>query len=184
MGRRMILMAVLLSIAFCSARAQKLSVSTNALGYADFLTINAEASVAVARHWSVNAGFMYNPWSFRGEWGEMRDSRRTASAGTRFWFWNVYSGWWLGAKVQWEEYNRGGIRSPRTEEGDAFGAGLSAGYSLMLHRNINLDFGLGFWSGYKKYTVYSCPTCGRIDEQGAKAFILPNDVLVSLMFTF
>ena len=121
MGRRMILMAVLLSIAFCSARAQKLSVSTNALGYADFLTVNAEASVAVARHWSVNAGFMYNPWSFRGEWGEMRDSRRTASAGTRFWFWNVYSGWWLGAKAQWEEYNRGGIRSPRTEEGDAFG---------------------------------------------------------------
>ena len=149
MGRRMILMAVLLSIAFCSARAQKLSVSTNALGYADFLTVNAEASVAVARHWSVNAGFMYNPWSFRGEWGEMRNSRRTASAGTRFWFWNVYSGWWLGAKAQWEEYNRGGIRSPRTEEGDAFGAGLSAGYSLMLHRNINLDFGLGFWGGYK-----------------------------------
>ena len=73
-------MAVLLSIAFCSARAQKLSVSTNALGYADFLTINAEASVAVARHWSVNAGFMYNPWSFSGEWGEMRDSRRTSSA--------------------------------------------------------------------------------------------------------
>ena len=180
----MILMAVLLSIAFCSARAQQLSVSTTALGSADFLTANAAASAAAARHWSVNAGFMYNPWSFRGEWGEMRASRRTASAGTRFWFWNVYSGWWLGAKAQWEEYNRGGIRSPRTEEGDAFGAGLSAGYSLMLHRNINLDFGLGFWGGYKKYTVYSCPTCGRINEQGAKAFILPNDVLVSLMFTF
>ena len=54
----------------------------------------------------------------------------------------------------------------------------------MLHRNINLGFGRGVWGGYKKYTVYSCPTCGKINEQGAKAFILPNDVLVSLMFTF
>ena len=92
MGRRLILAAVLVAFAVFPAGAQKLSVSTNALGYADYLTVNAEASVAVSRHWSVNAGFLYNPWSFNGEWGKMRDSRRTVNAGARFWFWNVYSG--------------------------------------------------------------------------------------------
>ena len=96
----------------------------------------------------------------------------------------VYSGWWLGGRAQWEEYNRGGIRTPETEEGDAWGAALSGGYSLMLHQNINLDLGIGLWGGYKRYTVYRCPTCGKVQEQGSKVFVMPSDLMVSLMFTF
>lgn len=183
MKRILSILLLILSVQMAGL-AQSASVSSNIVGYADFLTINAEASYGVARHWSIDAGFMYNPWTFKSEWGGARNERRTVYAGTRYWPWNVYSGWWIGAKAQWEEYSRGGIRSPQTEEGDAYGVGASAGYSLMLHRNLNLDFGLGFWGGYKKYTVYRCPTCGKIDESGAKAFIMPSDVSVSLMFTF
>ena len=183
MKRILSILLLILSVQM-AGRAQSASVSTNVVGYADFLTINAEASYGVARHWSIDAGFMYNPWTFKSEWGGARNERRTVYAGTRYWPWNVYSGWWIGAKAQWEEYSRGGISSPQTEEGDAYGVGASAGYSLMLHRNLNLDFGLGLWGGYKKYTVYRCPSCGKIDESGAKAFIMPSDVSVSLMFTF
>lgn len=180
-----IITTVLLSLAMSlAARAQNASVSTNIVGYADFLTINAEASYAVARHWTANAGFMFNPWTFNSQWGGARNERRTAYAGARYWLWNVYSGWWFGAKAQWEEYSRGGIRSPQTEEGDAYGAGASAGYSLMLHRNVNLDLGVGLWGGYKTYTVYRCPTCGKIEDSGAKTFLMPSDVSLSLMFTF
>ncbi|MCQ2220270.1 MAG: DUF3575 domain-containing protein [Prevotella sp.] len=183
MKRILSILLLILSVQM-ACLAQSASVSTNIVGYADFLTINAEASYGVARHWSIDVGFMYNPWTFKSEWGGACNERRTVYAGTRYWPWNVYSGWWIGAKAQWEEYSRGGIRSPQTEEGDAYGVGASAGYSLMLHRNLNLDFGLGLWGGYKKYTVYRCPTCGKIDESGAKAFIMPSDVSVSLMFTF
>ena len=92
-----------------SANAQNVSVSTNAMDYANFGTLNLEASAAVARHWSVNAGVRYNPWTF-GEGSEAVQNRtRTVSAGFRWWPWNVYSGWWLGGRAQWEEYNRGGI---------------------------------------------------------------------------
>ena len=167
-----------------SANAQNVSVSTNAMDYANFGTLNLEASAAVARHWSVNAGVRYNPWTF-GEGSEAVQNRtRTVSAGFRWWPWNVYSGWWLGGRAQWEEYNRGGIRTPETEEGDAWGAALSGGYSLMLHQNINLDFGIGLWGGYKRYMVYRCPTCGKVQEQGSKVFVMPSDLMVSLMFTF
>lgn len=181
---RLILSLIIFNLLSFSAWGQRVGISTNAVDYANFGTLNAEASVAVARHWTLNAGVRYNPWTF-GEGVQARQNRtRSASVGCRWWPWNVYSGWWVGARAQWEEYNRGGWRSPQTEEADAWGAAVSAGYSLMLHHNINLDFGLGLWGGYKRYTVYRCPTCGRIDEQGSKAFIMPSDLLVSLMFTF
>lgn len=181
---RIFLVPLFLFLVSLSAEAQKVSVSTNAVDIANFGTLNAEVSVAVARHWSLNAGVRYNPWTF-GEGVDAKQNRtRTVSAGARWWPWNVYSGWWAGARAQWEEYNRGGLRSARTEEGDAYGLALSGGYSLMVHPNINIDFGLGLWGGYKKYTVYRCPTCGKIEEQGSKVFVMPSDVIVSLMFTF
>lgn len=183
MKKLLIIIPMLLCMAIGS-HAQNASVSTNVFGYADLLTINAEASYAFARHWTANAGFQYNPWSFKGDWGEARNERRTISAGARYWPWNIYSGWWISGKAAWEEYNRGGFRSPETEEGDAIGVGVSAGYSLMLHRNINLDFGMGLWGGHKKYTVYKCPTCGKVVDQGEKTFFLPSDVQLSVVFTF
>ena len=54
----------------------------------------------------------------------------------------------------------------------------------MLHPNVNIEFGAGLWGGWHRYTVYSCPSCGKIVEQGSGAFILPSDLLVSLVFTF
>lgn len=183
MKRIMIIIAAVIA-ASLSASAQSAALSTNAVDWANFGTVNAEASAAVSRHWTLNAGFRYNPWTF-GEGDDVKQNRtRTVSAGGRYWIWNVYSGWWLGARAQWEEYNRGGIRQRSTEEGDAVGGALSAGYSLMLHRNINLDFGFGMWGGWKRYTVYRCPTCGKVTDEGEKAFIMPSDMLVSLLFTF
>ncbi len=104
-----------------------MSVSTNVVDCANFGTINAEASVALGRHWSLNAGVRYNPWTFGEGADAVQNRTRTVSVGGRWWPWNVYSGWWVGGRAQWEEYNRGGIRTPETEEGDAWGAALSGG---------------------------------------------------------
>ena len=41
--------------------AQKASLSTDLLGYANFVTMNLDASYPVSRHWSINAGVKYNP---------------------------------------------------------------------------------------------------------------------------
>ena len=40
--------------------AQKASLSTDLLGYANFVTMNLDASYPVSRHWSINAGVKYN----------------------------------------------------------------------------------------------------------------------------
>ena len=102
----------------------------------------------------------------------------------RFWPWHVFSGWWIGGKVQYQEYNRGGIRSAVTDEGDRYGAGLSAGFTYMLHPHLNVSLGAGVWGGLQRYTVYSCPVCGITQESGEKTFILPNDLALSLSYVF
>ncbi len=182
MRRALLLAAVLLTGAVCSA--QRLSVATNLVDYADFGTLNVEGDLAVGRRWTLVAGAKYNPYLFRPDTEPLSARQRLVAAGARFWPWHVFSGWWLGGKVQYQEYNRGGIRSAGTEEGDRYGAGLSAGFSYMLHPHLNVSVGAGLWAGYQRYVAYSCPVCGMTEETGEKTFLLPNDLLLSLSYVF
>jgi len=181
----MMAMLVLLFVVM-EVKAQKVAISTNAVGYVNLCTLNLEASYALARHVSVNAGVKYNPFSFPvGKNGAVIQNRQqTYAIGARYWPWYVYSGWWFAGKAQYSEYNTGGIISAETSEGDRIGGGFTAGYSYMLHSHFNIEFGLGFWAGYDDYVKYTCPTCGRIVEKGDRFFILPNDVIVSFSYVF
>ena len=144
--------------------AQKASVSTNLVGYMNLVTLNLETSCPVARHWSIYAGAKYNPFTFNlGEGREdARNKQQAYYAGTRYWPWNVYSGWWMAGKVMYQEYNSGGIFSPDTQEGDRFGFSIGGGYSHMIGKKLNIEFGAGLWSGMDWFTRYSCPVCGDI----------------------
>ena len=166
--------------------AQRLSVGTNVADWLSLGTLNANASVAVARHFTINAEARVNPWTFNTNDSEtqLQNRHQTYSAGMRWWPWYVYSGWWVGLAAQYQEYNRGGIFSRDTEEGDAFGAVLGAGYTIMLHEHLNLDIGAAGWTGQTVYTVYDCPRCGRISDSGKKWFILPSEVYLSLIWVF
>ena len=181
--KRLIIIAAGLLVCV-TALSQNFSLATNVLDYADLGTMNLEASCGVARKWTLTAGVKYNPFS----WGEGRaalnDRQRSVDAGARFWPWHIYSGWWMAAKVKYQEYNRGGFTSPQTSEGDRYGGGVSAGYSYMINNHLNLDLGLGLWSGYDKYTVYECQNCGRTVGSGEKFFVLPNDILLTISYIF
>lgn len=185
MSKRGLLVIVMLCLA-TSSFAQRWSIGTNVIDWLNFGTINAEGSVAVARHITVNAEYKYNPWTFNSgnRDAQLQNRHHTAKVGVRWWPWHIYSGWWFGAAGQYQEYNRGGILSAKTEEGDAFGLDLSAGYTLMLHRSFNMEFGIGAWGGYTAYTQYECTKCGRITDGGSKWFILPNEVTVGLVWIF
>ena len=118
------IMTVLLAILFCrTAVAQTLSVSTDLLGYARLGTMNLDASYAISRRWSLVAGVRYNPFTFhKGDPQRQFQSRQQSySVGMRLWPWHTWSGWWFAGKLRYQEYNRGGIISDKTEEGDRFG---------------------------------------------------------------
>ena len=177
-----ILTALLLS--YIPVQAQKFSISTDLLGYAALGTMNLDASCALSRRWSLVAGVRYNPFTFSSDEGQFQLRQQSYSIGARLWPWHIWSGWWFSSKLRYQEYNMGGILSSETEEGDRFGAGLYSGYTYMMSSHFNLEFGLGLWAGFDKYRKYSCPACGITVEEGDRAFILPDDITVSLVYVF
>ncbi len=167
-----------------SAHGQKYAISTNMAGYLNFVTINAEGSLAVSQHWSVNVGAKYNPFSFGSGEQKMRNKQQAYYAGVRYWPWHTYSGWWVAGKAQYQEYNSGGVVSSKTEEGDRWGFGLTGGYTYMISSQLNVEFGLGFWGGVKKFTEYDCPKCGITTDSGVRGFISLSDVIIAINYVF
>ena len=189
-----------------SLSAQNVTISTNLLDLVNVGTINGTASVALSQHFSLGAEARYNNWSFGSmdKGNAFQNRSRSAAMIVRYWPWTSFSSWYFGLRGQLEEYNRGGWIFDRrtkygrvTEEGIAYGAGLSVGYQYLIAKHLNLDLGLGLWAGRRIYTQYACPRCGRIVEAPDKdgvwykvkqqkgLFVLPSpDVQVSLVYVF
>lgn len=182
---RILFVAVTLAIPLMM-QARKVSLSTNILGYAEFGTMNLEASYALSRRWNLTAGVRYNPFTFhKGDSARQFQYRQQSyCVGARLWPWHIWSGWWFAAKGRYQEYNVGGILSRETSEGDRFGLGLYSGYTLMLSRHFNLEFGVGLWGGLDMFRTYSCPSCGLTIDQGRRAFVLPDDIMLSVVYVF
>lgn len=178
----------LVTVLLCTVqlRAQHFSLSSNILDYLCLGTLNMDASCSVSRNWSLTAGVRYNPFTFRsGDPDRQYQYRQQSySLGVRMWPWHTMSGWWVAGKLRYQEYNYGGLFSWGTEEGDRYGFSVSAGYTHMLSRHLNLEFGLGIWSGLSTYRRYSCAVCGNTVACGRKYFILPDDLLISLVYVF
>ena len=179
--------AALLLVAVQEAGAQesaagKGSISTNVAGYANLLTLNAEGSVPVSRRWTVNAGLKYNPFAFGKE--KFRNKQQAYYAGMRYWPWHSYSGWWMSGKIQYQEFNAGGLGRAETSEGDRLGLGLGAGFAYMVGKHFNVEFGASLRGGMEWFTTYSCPVCGDLELSGRKIFILPCDVIIAISYIF
>ena len=172
-----------------TANAQEAGLAVNALDLADFVTLNAEASYGFGDGTWITAGAKYNPWTFHTDAEanatrrQFQNRKRLFSAGVRRDL-QRRKGWSVGAKLQWLEYNSGGFIRSTTYEGDAFGAGAYLLWSLPLSERFRLEFGAGLWGGYEYRTVYACPKCGRELSKGGRSFIRPNDLSISIKYTF
>lgn len=184
--RRVFLLSVIMGLLSISSYAQKISVSTNIIDYLALGTMNADVSYAFSQHWSMTAGVRYNPFTFRK--GEPRRQfqcrQQSYSLGVRMWLWHTWSGWWFAAKLRYQEYNAGGIFSQETQEGDRIGAGLYSGYTYMISNHFNVEFGIGLWGGSDIYSRYDCPVCGVCTSSGRKGFLLPDDLMIALVYVF
>lgn len=148
-------------------------------------TLNAELQYSLRRGWTFGIGARYNNWTWRHRQDTQFEARQqTYYVTARWWPWYTYSGWWAGGKLQYQEYNRGGLIGPETEEGDAFGVSLGGGYAVHVNHWLNVDFGLFGWGGMTRYVTYACPYCGQRTDEGTKAFLLPDEVRVALQFIF
>ncbi len=175
-----------------SLRAQQFSLSTNLLDWAALGGANLSAGMSVTRHLTLEVGGVYNPHSITKSYGlQVQNKHLNGYAAVKYWPWIVYSGWWMSAKAQYSNYSRTGILNSKLEEGQKVGGGVSFGYTLMLSKKLNLDFGFGLWGGYKDYVLYNRPEDKiRYEERGeipptqGKGFISPDKLSISLMYVF
>ncbi len=176
----------LLALSVGECRAQRFALSTNLLDYAALGTMNIEGSYSLSRRISLTAGAKYNPFTFRESEPDRQFQLRqqSYSLGLRLWPWHTWSGWWFALKGRYQEYNFGGLFSPETSEGDRLGMGLYTGYTYMAGPHFNVEFGIGGWGGMDMYTTYSCQVCGVTVDQGRKIFVLPDDIMISLVYVF
>jgi len=183
---RIVCCCILSFLMASGAFAQKSSVSTNVLDWSSLGTMNGGFSYSLSRHWSVTADVKYNPFSYDkgASHKRMQAKQQSYSAGTRYWPWHIYSGWWISGRIRYQEYNFGGVFSVKTSEGDRFGGGFGLGYTHMIHPHFNLELGAGLWGGYETYVTYACPVCGATIGKGSKFFILPSDAIFALAYVF
>lgn len=181
-----IVVFIFLLVVSVQSYAQKFSLETNLLDYLNLGTVNLEMNFGVSQHISILAGGRYNGWEFDGksEHDVLANVQTTAYAGMRYWPWHVYSGWWFAFKGQWQEYGRGGVWRPALEEGTAMGAGLAAGYTLMLSKSFNINFAAGVWGGVKDYILWNCRHCNRIREEKSSGFVGLDNVNISISYIF
>ena len=170
------------------AQAQKFAVSTNALTWANFGTINAEGSFIVSRHITLHAGGTANPWEITTPTKyTIRNRQYGGYVGARYWPWHVYSEWWVGAKLQYKNFEQMGLMTTNLIKGDAAGAGVSAGYTFMLSRHFNIDLGLGVWGGsmfrYKEY-LGTVANENEIAKQGPRGFFFLDNMIISFAYIF
>lgn len=185
--RKILPIAILILVIIQPANAQRISVGTNLLQWANLGTINAEFSYAPARHITITASARFNNWQFdtKQEHLILQNKQKTASLGFRYWPWYVYSGWWFGIKGQYKDFATSGIWRPALNTGSSVGAGISAGYTFLLHERLNLDFGIGAWGGRMlKHTLYECPVCLDIRETGPKWFAGIDEISISIIYIF
>ena len=194
MKRRILTVILILTVIFPSfrtaaqeSRKTQVALSTDLVDWANFGTVNLEAGVSLHQHFSVHAGAKYNPWSFKTHnlGLALYNKQTTAYAGCRYWPWYVLSGWWVGAQAQYTDYAETGVWRHALDTGKAIGGGVSFGYTLMLHENLNLEFGAGVWAGRRfEHTLYCCPDCMKVRESGPGNFVALNDISISFMYVF
>ena len=168
------------------ARAQKVAVQTNLLDWAALATINAEAQISFAQHYTFDVYGRYNPWTFGADsenpWVLQQ---RSVAVGVRYWPWYVYSGWWFSPKFIWREFNWSGVFTQNTTTGTR-GEGLSlrAGYSLMVNSHFNIEFGAGVCGlRYSHYDIIK-PDGSSLGNKGSQSFIQPDFLSVALVYVF
>lgn len=161
---------------------QRFSISTNTLELLNLGTINSELGLSVAQNWSLYLSGRFNPFTFKYRGNNIQNRQLNLSIGGRYWPWHTNAGWFLSGEGGYTVYNWGGILSPATYEGEIIGATIGAGYSLLVNRHFNIEFGLGGLVGRNSYIKYACPRCGRVLEQKKKLVILPDNVMVQLSY--
>lgn len=181
----LLLIAGLLGIA--PAGAQRIAVKTNLL-YDATTTMNLGLEVGLARKWTLDVPFNYNPWNFNDgtrlkHWGVQPE--------VRYWFCERFRRAFIGLHGHYADFNVGGWpdwsfvsqnMQDNRYQGRLYGAGISAGWSWILKRRWGLEVSAGV--GYARiiYDKYPCTECGSLIKHDTRNYFGPTKAALSLIY--
>jgi len=175
---------VLLLVLCCissTCLSQNVAVKNNLL-YDATLTPNIGIEVKLADQWTAGLNLGYQPWPFK-DTTERKLRHLLIAPEVRYWFTDVFRGWFVGVNAFWSHYNVSKVKFPfgmyssvknRRKQGDAFAGGVFAGRSWPLSKRWNLEAEAGVDAGYTNYKEYECPHCGQSYGDDSKAFLVPK----------
>lgn len=156
-----ILLLMFVTVSLHEANGQKIGVKTNALAWFT-ASLNAGAEYAITDNWSIDASFIYNPFS----WNEGRKTKVWGlQPEVRFWPYYKFSGHFVGLHGHYAMYDWGLWKY--RYKGDLWGAGVSYGYAWMISKNFNVEAYAGF--GYTRLN-----TKYRYDRTDSHRYFPPN----------
>lgn len=160
------------------SHAQFYSVQTNTLELGT-TTFNAEGSLLLNGHWTLNLGVAYNPWNFSDT---KKIKHWLVEPGARYWFWQPYAGDFISMYAMGLRYNVA-WNSKYRYEGWGYGVGVTYGRSWLLGKRWNLEAEAGLGLLISPYTKYRCETCG--DKVKSGTYYLPAPKLaLNLVYLF
>ena len=150
-------------------------------------TTNLAGEITLARKWSFETSFIYNPWRFNSEkthrfWAVQPE--------LRYWFCDVFENHFVGVHGIYGKYNIGNTDDiPFTDifedhkyKGKAYGGGISYGYHMPIGKQMGLEFTLGVGYIHLAYDKYYCSSRDELIGKRKKDSFGPTKAGISLVF--
>ena len=170
------------------AFSQDLSIRNNIL-YDISGTPNIGLEYPVSKHFSVGANAGLKPWPRFLFWDtEYKENTShwkhfLVTPEMRYYFDQVYDGWFTGVDVVYTHYNVGNVRFPfgmypevenHRLQGDFIGLGIFGGYSWWLGNHWRIEAEAGVAAGLAAYDKFECDHCGTRLGEERKMVLVPK----------
>lgn len=156
--------------------AQKITVKTNALGWAT-TTFNAGVEGRFNDHLTGELSVYYNPFTFSDN---KKISGLAIQPELRYWFCIPYYKHFMGLHAMYSDYNVGWTNY--RYQGNLFGGGLSYGYQMILSQNWNLEFSLGIGYARMNHDKFYREKCGFFIGHQHDNYIGVTKIGISLVY--
>ena len=187
MKKVFILILVILCTFAVNSKAQKVAVKSNLL-YDATTTLNLGLEVGLARKWTLDVPFNYNPWKFNDgarlrHWGVQPE--------VRYWFCESFRRTFIGVHAHYADFNVGGFpdwsfisenMQNNRYQGHLYGGGISVGHSWILKKRWSLEASVGVGYARIVYEKYPCAECGTKIKDTSKNYFGPTKASLSLIY--
>lgn len=190
---RLTIVIIFLVLSFKDSVAQGVvGIKTNVLYGGVTLTPNLGVETGLGKHTTIDFAVGYNPWNVDGNSrGNKKLSHFIIQPEFRYFLCERFNGHFFGIHALYSQYNISGHKLPMLFgksskdyrfQGNAYGAGISYGYQLMLGTHWNLEFEAGVGYARLDYEKYKCNKCGTKIESVEKDYYGPTKAGISLIY--